>query len=334
MELDKYRKQEYATKLTLIGLFLSIFAGIASRIMLKQKQGNEQKLKPFDLALLSFSTYRLGRLAAFDKVFDPIRMFVTEVKVDETGAGKTVEPKGRGVQRSLGELISCPICAGTWIAAGLVYGLHLLPQPTRLFLWVNSSVGVAEMLNAMTEALSWFGQKARKEAGNGNNNYNQSESQKESKQMAEQITRSIIVKAPVSKVYQAWANFENFPIFMENIKSVRRIDSKTSHWEMEGPLGTTIEWEAETTRLDKNKRVGWSSKDHEESDITTSGQVTFNDLPHEETEITVILQYVPQKGGAAGEALAKMFSNPEKQLEQDLQNFKNYIEGRHERTPR
>ena len=107
-------------------------------------------------------------MAALDKVFEPLRIFFTETKEDETGAGKTVEPKGQGVQRSLGELISCPICAGTWISAALVYGLHLLPNPTRLFLWITSSIGGAELLNAMTEALSWAGQKARKEAGNGN----------------------------------------------------------------------------------------------------------------------------------------------------------------------
>ncbi len=148
--------------------------------------------------------------------------------------------------------------------------------------------------------------------------------------MTEQVTRTIIVKADTKKAFQAWANFENFPRFMEHVKSVRMTGPKTSHWEVEGPLGKTVEWNAETTTIDDNKRIGWSTKDNEGSDVTTSGQVTFNSLPHGETEVTVTLQYKPQ-AGAAGNLVAKLLANPEKQLEEDLQNFKKYIEGMEER---
>jgi uncharacterized membrane protein len=149
--------------------------------------------------------------------------------------------------------------------------------------------------------------------------------------MAQQITRSLIVKASPDEAFRLWSNFENFPLFMKYIKSVNKTGENTSHWEMDGPVGTTIEWDAELTRVDPNKRIGWSTKDRE-GDITTSGQVTFNPLPHNETEVTVLMQYVPS-GGKAGEFIANLFSNPEKRLEEDLQNFKNYIEGMHERTP-
>jgi uncharacterized membrane protein len=148
--------------------------------------------------------------------------------------------------------------------------------------------------------------------------------------MANQVVKSIIVKADVSTVYETWANFENFPHFMENIKEVRKMGDRMSHWEMEGPVGTTIEWDAETTVLEPNKRIAWSSKDSEDSDITTSGQAIFTALPAEETEISVTLQYVPKKGGIVGSAVAKVFSNPEEQLEEDLRNFKKFVEGRHD----
>ena len=140
--------------------------------------------------------------------------------------------------------------------------------------------------------------------------------------MPEQTTKSIIVKADVADVYNIWANFENFPHFMKNIKSVKKTGDRLSHWVMEGPLGKDIEWDAETTRLEANQRIAWNSRDG--GDITTSGQVTFKDLPHGETEVTVTLQYVPP-AGALGEAVAKLFNNPEKQLEEDLNNFKEYV---------
>jgi hypothetical protein len=163
---DKLKRQEYTAKLTLIGIFWSVFVAFVSRRPFSRKQQKELDLGPYELALLGVATYRLGRLAAFDKVAEPLRQPFTETVPDETGAGETVEPRGGGIQRALGELISCPICAGTWIAAALVYSLHLIPDPTRIFLTIMGSIGLAELLNALTEALSWTGQAARRLAGN------------------------------------------------------------------------------------------------------------------------------------------------------------------------
>ena len=67
--------------------------------------------------------------------------------------------------------------------------------------------------------------------------------------MAERVTKGIIVKASVEDAYALWENFENFPHFMKNIRSVTRPGPKSSHWVMSGPLGRDVEWDAETTRL-------------------------------------------------------------------------------------
>ncbi|MEZ4864886.1 MAG: SRPBCC family protein [Caldilineaceae bacterium] len=135
-------------------------------------------------------------------------------------------------------------------------------------------------------------------------------------------TQSILVKGELSNIYQTWANFENFPRFMRHIKSVHKTGARTSHWMMEGPLSTTLEWDAETTRLEENKRIAWSSTD---GDLKTSGQVTFNALPDREVEVTVVLRYVPP-AGLIGEAITTLFDDPDEKLQQDLRNFKRYIE--------
>lgn len=143
--------------------------------------------------------------------------------------------------------------------------------------------------------------------------------------MADQTTKTIIVGASVDTAYETWANFENFPHFMKHVKSVTKTGDKMSHWVVDGPLGKSVEWDAETTRLERNKRIAWNSK--ESSDIKTSGQVTFNDLGKGQTEITVTLQWVvPASKG--GETLMGLFANPEKQLEEDLLSFKHYVEQR------
>ncbi len=163
--LTQLDKQEYATKLTLIGIFLSLFTVFASRLGFWRSKNPVVELRPFDLALLGLSTLRLGRMVSYDLVTEPLRRPFTRTVPDESGAGKTVAPRETtGIHRSIGQLLSCPICAGTWIAAGLVYGLHALPRATRLFLAIMGTTGLAEVLNALTEALEWSGQLARNQS--------------------------------------------------------------------------------------------------------------------------------------------------------------------------
>src|SRR5690242_1526311 len=126
--------------------------------------------------------------------------------------------------------------------------------------------------------------------------------------MADTVTQHVIVKASVDQAYQAWVNFENFPQFMHYIHSVKKLDEKTSHWVMKGPLGRRVEWDAETTRLEPNKRIAWNSKAN--SPLKTSGQVTFNSLSNNETDITVSLHYDPP-AGLAGDLVADLFGDPE-----------------------
>jgi uncharacterized membrane protein len=143
--------------------------------------------------------------------------------------------------------------------------------------------------------------------------------------MVDRITKSIRVNAPINKVYQTWSRFENFPLFMENIKAVWMIGPRTSIWEAEGPLGSLIQWKAETVEMLEEKGIEWRSIDDEDTHVQTDGVVTFSPVSPDSTLVTVSLRYIP-KGGAAGQAVAKLFSNPEKQLETDLNNLKTLLE--------
>jgi hypothetical protein len=154
--------QERATYLTLTGLFLTLFTAFSS---LFRKRLEAFEMRPFDFALLGLAVFRAGRLASFDKVAEPLRQPFTKVEPDETGAGENVVPEGTGAKRAIGELLSCPICTGTWIAALLTYALYLAPGPTRILLTILGASGAAELLNASTEALTWTGQAARKGVG-------------------------------------------------------------------------------------------------------------------------------------------------------------------------
>ena len=158
---DKHT-QERATYLALTGLFITIFALFSSR---RRQQSDVAKLESRDLVMLGFASYRLGHLISFDKVTEPLRLPFTETKMDDFGAAMTVEARGEGVQRALGELVSCPICSGTWAAAALVYGMNLFPGPTRVLTTIMGAIGMGEVLHSLTEALSWTATLARKQVG-------------------------------------------------------------------------------------------------------------------------------------------------------------------------
>lgn len=134
------------------------------------------------------------------------------------------------------------------------------------------------------------------------------------------VTKSIIVDADVSDVYGLWSHFEMFPYFMENIKEVTITGPNTSHWVMKGLLGKDFQWEAQTTALECNSRIAWRSI---RGDLMTEGDVRFEDQGGGRTRITATVWYDPP-AGLAGEIIAKLFTNPDKRLESDLERFKEY----------
>jgi uncharacterized membrane protein len=141
--------------------------------------------------------------------------------------------------------------------------------------------------------------------------------------MAEQkITHTLIIKGSPAELYQIWADFERHPEFSENLKEVKILDEKTSHWVMEGPLGKDIEWTAKMTRDEAGKRIAWQTL---EGDVKNSGQITFEDLSNNETQVTVTMIYIPP-AGKLGEIGAKVLADPAERVEKDLYAFKKYVE--------
>ena len=142
--------------------------------------------------------------------------------------------------------------------------------------------------------------------------------------MTRQISKSILVKARAEDAYNLWADFSHFPNFMDHVKSVTMTGPTSSHWVVEGPAGSHIDWNAELTRSEPHSRLAWNTKDNK-GFIVTSGQVTFNPIPDGQTEITVTMQYTPP-AGPVGDWVANVLVKPEKQVASDLRRFKEYVE--------
>lgn len=164
-ENPRSKLQENIAKVFLTVAFLGIVGMLGWWVETKAGWVKVTQLSVMDLVLLGFATYRLGRMLAFDRIMDPFRAPFTKVVDDNSGDGKTVVPRGTGVQQSLGQLLSCPICAGTWVAVVLVGLLLVAPSGTRIFLYVISAAALAELLHSLTETLCWVARHNRTASG-------------------------------------------------------------------------------------------------------------------------------------------------------------------------
>jgi uncharacterized membrane protein len=141
--------------------------------------------------------------------------------------------------------------------------------------------------------------------------------------MAQRVHESIEVQVPLEDVFRYWSNFENFSKFMQNVEEVRMTGQDTSHWTVKGPLGKSVEFDAKTTEMDPSRGIGWNAT---EGEVMTSGEARFEEVSPGRTCVDVTMNYSDPPGGAVGEAVANVFSNPERNPKEDLENFTKIVE--------
>lgn len=138
------------------------------------------------------------------------------------------------------------------------------------------------------------------------------------------VQRSVTINKSQAELYQFWRNFENLPQIMNHLESVTVLDDKRSHWKAKAPLGTSVEWEAETSGEVENERISWHSV--EGSEIPNSGVVEFRPTTNRGTEVRVTLTYEPP-AGKLGSWIAWLFGEePSQQVAEDLRRFKSLME--------
>lgn len=140
------------------------------------------------------------------------------------------------------------------------------------------------------------------------------------------VTREITVDRSPQDVYRFWRNLENLPKFMEHVQSVRQIDERRSHWIVNGPAGSEVEWTAQILTDRENSLISWESLPGAE--VQNAGSVRFEPANNgQSTDVKVSLQYLPP-AGVIGATVAKLFGEaPEQQLDEDLQRFKELLGG-------
>jgi uncharacterized membrane protein len=136
-----------------------------------------------------------------------------------------------------------------------------------------------------------------------------------------QVVETIDVDVPVSTAYNQWTQFEEFPQFLSFVEAITQTDDTHLRWKV-NIAGGVREFDTVITEQLPDDRVAWTSTGGE---VDHAGVVTFHRISDTSSRVAVQIDWEPEgfveKAGAA-------LDIPGRAVKAELQNFKEFIEGR------
>jgi Protein of unknown function (DUF1360) len=129
----------YEAYATILGAF---FAGLGAVSALARRSPPASAL---DLVALSAATFKASRALTRERIASFARAPFVE--------GEDEHPAGSGLQRAIGELVTCSRCVGTWTAAGLASVQMVTPRFGRALTWTLGASAANDFLQAAFGAL-------------------------------------------------------------------------------------------------------------------------------------------------------------------------------------
>ena len=143
------RPYPYATLMGVFNLIFTVFLLVAKGA----GRSIPQRVDAKDIALLGVATHKLSLLGAQDAVTSPLRAPFTELQEKESPKSVDEKPRGEGLRRSIGELLTCQFCLGMWVASFFTYSLILAPRLARLITTIFAIVTLSDYLHQTYRAL-------------------------------------------------------------------------------------------------------------------------------------------------------------------------------------
>jgi hypothetical protein len=136
---DETERPPYEAYAAIVGTFLGGLGAVAATARAPHA------LRPLDLAVLCAATFKASRTLSREKIASFLRQPFVE---GNANLGEDERPAGRGLQRALGELVTCTRCIGTWSAAGLASTQVMAPRFGRLLTWSLAASAANDFLQA------------------------------------------------------------------------------------------------------------------------------------------------------------------------------------------
>ncbi|MDP9094450.1 MAG: DUF1360 domain-containing protein [Actinomycetota bacterium] len=118
--------------LTLMSLYAS--GSLVASVTARAAGRTAPALSPWDVAQLAVATHKVSRRIAKDPVTSPFRAPFATYEGPSAPGELREDVRGHGLQHSVGELLTCPMCLGQWVATAFVFGLIAAPGPVRLMM--------------------------------------------------------------------------------------------------------------------------------------------------------------------------------------------------------
>jgi hypothetical protein len=141
-------KHPYSAYTAIMAIYLSLYA-VFLALGHRSKRLQDDPLSLKDITTLGVATYALSRIVTRDQVTSFLRLPFIRHRPEDKVIGTGQQPRGRGLIRAMGELITCSRCSGTWIAALLTYALYLEPTFVRPFIILMTAVGLGDLTNSV-----------------------------------------------------------------------------------------------------------------------------------------------------------------------------------------
>jgi hypothetical protein len=138
-----------------LSLMTVYLGGVAAAGVAARASGRHPRtpVSPWDVIQLTAATHKLSRTLAKDPVTSPLRAPFTTYEGVSAPSELAEQVRGHGLQHSVGELLTCPMCLAQWVATGLCAGLVLAPTPTRLAMTTLTAVAGSDFLQHLYAAL-------------------------------------------------------------------------------------------------------------------------------------------------------------------------------------
>lgn len=143
------------------------------------------------------------------------------------------------------------------------------------------------------------------------------------------VQKAINIVAPVEEVFAWLTDWERWPEWMSHVQEVsssgeRGLEGERTHWVVDGPAGTTVSWDAITTRFVPRDLVAWKTVDG--SPVAHAGVMRFSRNEDGSTRVDIQMSYNPVLGAAGHAFAAALRRDPKQQLDDDLARLKTAIE--------
>ena len=204
-------------------------------------------------------------------------------------------------------------------ATSAVAGLALLASapstrlgPVRAFLLLG---GVALLYRAWTGRCPWYARRGvdRRHGSSGVPG-----------DRGVKVEHTIEIHRSPDVLYGFWRDLTQLPKVMRHVESVRALSARRSTWTIKGPLGTTISWEAEIINDEPGRVIAWQTLPG--ATVQSAGSVWFEGTDAGGTLLKVVFQFDPP-AGALGAAVSSLLGrDPQRDLEDDLTGFKEFVE--------